>query len=124
MDSHSSNTRTSEQNASDEDDKSIVSMSWIFRNDTNTPDYNWIDVREYHHSCGIYDDSEAGDTIVSAVSSIRNLLDDNSEAGGEEINHDGEEEVDNGNANDDFDSEDEENGNTGPVLGKRKASDI
>jgi hypothetical protein len=48
--------------------------------------------------------------------------DSNSEAWGEEINH-GEEEVI-GNANDICDSEDEENVNTGPVLGKRKASDL
>jgi hypothetical protein len=120
MDSHSSNTRTSEQNASDEDNKSIVSTSWIFRNDTNTPDYNWIGFREIRHLWND-DDSYARYTDSSSISFIT-LPDDNSEAGGEEINH-GEEEVIE-NANDICDSEDEENVNTGPVLGKRKASDL
>ena len=120
MDNHSSNTRPLEDNASDEDDRSIVSTSWIFRNDTNTPDYNWVYYREFRHLCEIFDDSEAEDTVLpdDGTEFTARYDDDNNEAGVED-----EEEV-NGNANDACDSEDEENGNSEPVLGKRKASDL
>ena len=117
MDSHSK-TKPSEENASDEDNKSVVSSkSWIFRNDTNTPDYNWFEDRMIRYDMGIYCDSE-----TQEGTDFETECDSNSEAWGEEINH-GEEEVIE-NANDICDSEDEENVNTGPVLGKRKASDL
>jgi hypothetical protein len=109
MDSHNK-TKPSEENASDEDNKSVVSSK-------STPDYNWFENRMIRYDMGIYFDSETekGTYFVTEC-------DSNSEAWGEEINH-GEEEVIE-NANDICDSEDEENVNTGPVLGKRKASDL
>ena len=117
MDSHSK-PKHSEENASDEDNKSVVSSkSWIFRNDTNTPDYNWFEDRMIRYDMGIYYDSE-----TQEGTDFETECDSNSEAWGEEINH-GEEEVIE-NTNDICDSEDEENVNTGPVLGKRKASDL
>ena len=125
MDSHSL-TRPLEENASDKDDKSVVSTtSWIFRNDTSTPDYTWYEMKMLRHDYGIYDqdsilyndDETTFDWTLSST-----LPDNNSEAGGEEINH-GDEEV-HENANDNYDSEDEEDGITGPVLGKRKATDL